>query len=108
MLDFDEAKVTFRVAGVTYYLLPLSFDDVPTVGSAIASDEVKEQAELLVEVLAGKARCDIPAWRLRLGRKPSPDAAVRSLSVRQQARLFGEWLGEMRDVVPGESSGSAV
>ena len=102
MLDFDETRVTFRVKKVDYYLLPLSFDDVPTVGGALEVEDVKGQAELLVRVLSDKARCDIPSWRLRLTGKMSPADAVRSLSVRQQARLFGEWLGDMRGVVPGE------
>jgi len=75
---------------------------VPTVGDALQTEELKNQADLLVEVLSAKARCDTPTWRLKLGRKLSPADAVRSLSVRQQAQLFGEWLGDMRGVVPGE------
>lgn len=102
MLDFDDTRVTFRVKKVDYYLLPLSFGDVPTVGDALQIADLKGQADLLVEVLSAKARCDIPRWRLKLTRKLSPSEAVRSLSVRQQAQLFGEWLGDMRGVVPGE------
>jgi hypothetical protein len=102
MLDFDDTRVTFRVKKVDYYLLPLSFGDVPAVGDALQVEDLKGQADLLVLALSQKARCNIPSWRLRLTRKLSPADAVRSLSVRQQAQLFGEWLGDMRGVVPGE------
>lgn len=102
MLDFDDTRVTFRVKKVDYHLLPLSFGDVPEVGEALQVGDLKSQADLLVQVLSQKARCDIPRWRLKLTRKLSPADAVKSLSVRQQAQLFGEWLGDMRGVVPGE------
>lgn len=107
MIDFDDPRVTFKVKGALYYLLPLSFDDVPAVGGALQVDTLQTQADLLVDVLTRKARCDRPSWWLRLTRKPTPADAVRALSVRQQAHLFGEWLGDLRDVVPGESNGSA-
>lgn len=102
MLNFDDPRVTFRVKRVEYYLLPLSFGDVPSVGGALQLDDLKGQADLLVGLLSEKARCDIPGWWLFLTRKLSPADAVKSLSVRQQARLFGEWLGDMNGVVPGE------
>lgn len=102
MLDFDDTRLTFRVKGQDYYLLPLSFGDVPEVGSALEVEGLKSQADILVDVLAKKARCDKAAWRLKLARKMSPADAVRSLGVKQQARLFGDWLGDLHGVVPGE------
>jgi hypothetical protein len=109
MLDFDAPATSFKVKGQVYYLEPLSFSDVPTAGAALQVDDVRVQAEQLVELLASKARCAVPGWRLWLTRKPKPADAVRALGVPQQARLFGDWLGELksRGVVPGESSGSA-
>lgn len=109
MLDFDAPSVSFKVKGQVYYLEPLSFTDVPVAGEALKIDDVKQQAETLVELLAGKARCAVPNWRLRLTRKPLPADAVRSLGVPQQAQLFGEWMGDMkaRGVGPGESRRSA-
>lgn len=109
MLDFDDSRTEFKVKGQVYYINQLTLDDAAYV-AGFQSASQSEQIDAMKELLVSKARCDRSSFGLWLRRKPSPQAAVRSLGAVQQARLFGEWMAEFRSsrgVVPGESSGSA-
>lgn len=105
MLDFDENPVQFTLRGVRYWLAPLTLDDAAGM-SAHAGKSQREQIGAMVDLLASKGRTSVPAWWLRLTRRPCPDAAVRGLSPTQQAKLFVEWTREYRGVGLGESLGS--
>lgn len=111
MLTFDTDRHDFTVKGTVYYLEPIDFDAVAYMAT-LEGKPFEEQVDALAHLLKSKARTDVPNWKLRLFRKPSPEAAVGSLSMTQQARLFQSWLranaAGVGLVVPGESKGSAA
>jgi len=109
MLEFDSTRITFRTKGVVYYLAEVDIDDA-LVLAGIDLDKMTliEQIQLMQRLLFGKARSERPAWLLRLTGKPSPEKALASLGAMAQVRLFKEWMGSLKGVGPGESSGSAV
>lgn len=110
MLTFDTDRHDFTVKGVVYYLEALDFDAASYMAS-LEGKPFEEQVDALALLLKSKARTDVPAWWLWLRRKPTPEGAVTSLSMTQQARLFQSWLragaAGLGMVVPGESKGSA-
>lgn len=101
MQNFDtrEGRHVFSVDGHTYFLPPLDFDGIETIGT-MADLPKKEQADKMREYLAsiaGSPRRIFPG---------DPRKAVESLPLHQVVALFNEWAGVSKKVPTGESSGS--
>jgi hypothetical protein len=108
MLDFDRPPVSFKVKGEVYHVSSVTLEDAAQM-TVLADASVMDQVAAMQKLLAEKVSTPRSRLSLWLRRKPSPRAALASLSAIQQAQLFGEWMSEWkaRGVVPGESSGSA-
>lgn len=107
MLEFDLEPTRFRVRGGTYFLAPLTLDDAERISKHSDAPQ-HEQISAMADIVASKARSASPSWWLWVTRRLSPEDAVRSLSMPQQAKLFGQWMAEYRGLVPGESTGSGA